>query len=38
MTSGAQTREDRFIEVGWGFHDVLLGSRVFFLAPGCSGH
>jgi hypothetical protein len=30
MTSGAQTREGRFIKVGWGFHDVLLGSRVFW--------
>jgi 4-aminobutyrate aminotransferase-like enzyme len=27
MTSKAQTREDRFIEVDWGFHGVLLGSR-----------
>jgi hypothetical protein len=29
MTSGAQTREGRFIEVGWGFHGVLIGSREF---------
>jgi hypothetical protein len=29
MTSGAQTRESRFVEVGWDFHDVLVGSRVF---------
>jgi hypothetical protein len=33
MTSEAQTREGRFIKVGWGFHDILLRSRVFFLAP-----
>jgi hypothetical protein len=31
MTSGAQTRGGRFLEVGWGFHDVLIGSRVFWL-------
>jgi hypothetical protein len=31
MTSGAQTRECRFVEVGWGFHGVLLGSRVFWV-------
>jgi hypothetical protein len=30
MTSGAQTREGRFIEVGWGFHGILLGSRAFW--------
>jgi hypothetical protein len=30
MTSWTQTREGRFIEVGWGFHDVLLGSRAFW--------
>jgi hypothetical protein len=30
MTSGAQTREGRFIEVGWSFHSILLGSRVFW--------
>jgi hypothetical protein len=29
MTSVAQTREGRFVEVGWGFHDILIGSRVF---------
>jgi hypothetical protein len=33
MTSGAQTREGQFVKVGWGFHDILLRSRVFFLAP-----
>jgi hypothetical protein len=32
MTSGAQTREGWFIKVGWGFHGILLVSRVFFLA------
>jgi hypothetical protein len=37
MTSGAHTREGRFVEVGWGFHVILLGSRVFFLALGRSG-
>jgi hypothetical protein len=36
MTSGTHTREGRFVEVGWGFHDNLLGSWVFFLAPECS--
>jgi hypothetical protein len=30
MISGAQTREGWFIEVVWGFHDVLLGSRLFW--------
>jgi hypothetical protein len=30
MTSGAQTKEGWFIEVGWGFHGVLLGSRAFW--------
>jgi hypothetical protein len=29
MTSVTQTREGQFVEVGWGFHDVLVGSRVF---------
>jgi hypothetical protein len=29
MTSGTQTREGLFIEVGQSFHDVLGGSRVF---------
>jgi hypothetical protein len=29
MTSGAQTREGQFIEVGRGFHTILIGSRVF---------
>jgi hypothetical protein len=37
MTSGAQTRESWFVEVNWGFHGVLLGSLVFFLALGHSG-
>jgi hypothetical protein len=36
MTSEAQTREGQFIEVSWGFDGILLGSRVFFLAPGHS--
>jgi hypothetical protein len=30
MTSGAQTREGQFVEVGWGFHGIFIGSRVFF--------
>jgi hypothetical protein len=30
MTSGAQTREGRFIEVAFDFHGVLLGSQVFW--------
>jgi hypothetical protein len=30
MTSGAPTREGQFVEVGWGFHGVLLGTRVFW--------
>jgi hypothetical protein len=38
MTSGAQTWVGQFVEVGWGFHDLLLASRVFFLAPGHSWH
>jgi hypothetical protein len=29
MTSGAYTRDGQFIEVGWGFLGVLLGSQVF---------
>jgi hypothetical protein len=29
LTSGAQTRECRFVEVDWGFPIVLVGSRVF---------
>jgi hypothetical protein len=29
MTSGTQTREGRFVEVGWGFHGGLLGSQAF---------
>jgi hypothetical protein len=29
MTSGDQTREGRFVEVGWGFYGVVLGSRAF---------
>jgi hypothetical protein len=42
MTSGAQTSDGLFIEVGWGFRGVpissslLLTSLVFFLAPGHS--
>jgi hypothetical protein len=36
MTSGAWTQDGRFVEVGWGFHGLLVGSRVFFLPPGCS--
>jgi hypothetical protein len=31
LTSGAQTRDGQFIEVGWGFHNVLLGSRAFWV-------
>jgi hypothetical protein len=30
MTSRAQTREGRFIEVDWSFHGILLGSRAFW--------
>jgi hypothetical protein len=30
MTSGAQTRGDRFIDVSWGFHGVLSSTRVFW--------
>jgi hypothetical protein len=33
MTIGAQTQDGWFVEVGWGFHGLLLGSQVFFLAP-----
>jgi hypothetical protein len=29
MTIDAQTREGRFVEVDWGFHGVLVGSKVF---------
>jgi hypothetical protein len=29
MTSGALTSEDRFEEVGWDFHGILIGSRMF---------
>jgi hypothetical protein len=29
MTSKAQNRNGRFFKVGWGFHDLLVGSRVF---------
>jgi hypothetical protein len=36
MISWAQTREGQFIEVGWGFQGVLLGSWVFVLALGDS--
>jgi hypothetical protein len=28
MTIGAQTSEGRFVEVSWGFHGILIGSRV----------
>jgi hypothetical protein len=30
MTTGAQTREGQFVEVGWGFHGVHLSSRAFW--------
>jgi hypothetical protein len=30
MTIGAQTREGQFVEVGWGFYGIFIGSRVFF--------
>jgi hypothetical protein len=33
MTSGAQTLDGQFVEVGWGFQGVSVGSRVFFLPP-----
>jgi hypothetical protein len=40
MTSGAQTRGGRFIEVSWGFHSVLLGYQAFWelrwMTPGMS--
>jgi hypothetical protein len=29
MTSGTQARKCQFIKVGWGFHDFLIGFRVF---------
>jgi hypothetical protein len=29
MTSRAQTREGRFVEVSWGFHGILVGSILF---------
>jgi hypothetical protein len=29
MTSGTQTKVGQFVEVGWGIHGVLIGSRVF---------
>jgi hypothetical protein len=32
MTSGAQTRQGRFVEVSWGFHGVLVGSSLFLLS------
>jgi hypothetical protein len=32
MTSGAQTKEGRFVEIDWGFHGILVGSRVFLLS------
>jgi hypothetical protein len=35
MTRGAQTCDGLFIEVGWVFHRIPIGSRV-FLPPGCS--
>jgi hypothetical protein len=31
MTSRAQTRESRFVEVGQGLHGFLLGSHVFWV-------
>jgi hypothetical protein len=31
MTSRAQTRGDRFVEVSRSFHDILLGSRAFWV-------
>jgi hypothetical protein len=37
MASGAPNLEGQFIEVGQGFRDVLLGSRVFFWVPECFG-
>jgi hypothetical protein len=40
MTSGAQTRESRFVEVNWGFHGVFLSSWTFWAlrwtTPGTS--
>jgi hypothetical protein len=36
MTSGAHTSNGRFIKVGLGFDGIPIGSRVFFLPPGCS--
>jgi hypothetical protein len=36
MASGAPDQEGQFLAAGQGFHDVLLGSRVFFLVLGCS--
>jgi hypothetical protein len=37
MISRAETRKGQFVEVGWSFHGVLLGSCVFFLTPRRSG-
>jgi hypothetical protein len=35
MTSRAQDLEHRFVEVGWGFSDVLFGSRALrWMVPG----
>jgi hypothetical protein len=36
MTSGAQTRDGQFIDVGWGFHGIPVSSKVFSLTPECS--
>jgi hypothetical protein len=36
MASGAPDREGSFVVDGQSFHDVLLGSLVFFLVPGRS--
>jgi hypothetical protein len=32
MISGAQTKEGSFVKVGWGFHGILVCSRVFLLS------
>jgi hypothetical protein len=36
ITSGADTWDGQFPEVGWSFHGIPVGSRVFFLPPGYS--
>jgi hypothetical protein len=36
MTSETQTLDSQFIEVGWAFLGIHVGSRVFFLPPRCS--